>query len=363
MSGRCWQVSRHPTIGRVVTAARDIKWWEVVMQDTALVSGPKVRPVCLGCLGDVQGDTLCPRCLWPLCGPDCQHSHAECQLFQMADLHPKSGEGELSRNIGLYSCVSIIRVLLLKQNNQQGWALIENMMDHWDERSEDEKVVNAIKVTTHLVRKRLGLSWVTQGDVEHVYGVLKTNAVDIHDGRGQALFPQSVCIMSHSCTANLEPVLDPTENISFRAKRTILQGEELTIRYCDFIESKYNIRSQIAKEWKFLCLCQRCTDQTECGTNISSLKCSCGGFLYDVNPNHVALDDEKTWECSSCHVLRNLSHTYKKVEKILTDLQDKRIDLQKMKRLQEKEEFHDNFYLLVKLRISYIEQNKNTNER
>ena len=355
-----WHVSHRQDIGRVLSATRNIKSWELVIKDTALVVGPKVRPVCLGCLGDLQGDAHCPHCQWPLCSPDCQHHphhQQECQIFRKSGFYPKT------MNHGLYSCVSIIRVLLLKQNNKQGWTLIEKMMDHWEERSSDQHVISAIKVMTNLVIKHLGMSWITPSDVEHVYGVLKTNAVDINDGRGQALFPNSVCIMSHSCNANLEPVSDPSQNISFRAKRNIAEGEELTIRYTDFIESKYNIRSQIVQEWKFWCLCQRCTDQTECGTNISSLQCSCGGFLYDLNPEYGEVYEEKLWKCSSCQRLENLSSRYKDANQILKNLEGKTLEPQDMRNIQNNGEYHENFYLLVKLRIIFIEQNKNTKDR
>ena len=364
----CWKVTQDKDIGRILTSSRDIKTWELVIQDTALVAGPKVRPVCLGCLAEVDGSVLCERCRWPLCSPLCQNqeSHrAECDLFTAAGFYPKCGPGELARTTGLYSIVSIIRVLLLKLNHSQGWDLIQKMMDHWQERSRDDQVMAAIKVTTKLVIQRLGMSWVAPSDVEKAYGVLKTNAVDIKDGRGQALFPNSVCITSHSCNANLEAASDPTENISFRAKRPILEGEELTIRYSDFLESKYHIRSQILSEWKFLCLCQRCTDKTEFRTHFSSLKCSCGGYFYDQNVtlDHSEMNEENKWECSSCGRLENLSSQYQKADKILKEWEDKPIDLVKMRKLQNEEYFHENFYLLTKLRISFIEQNKNTNDR
>ena len=363
----CWKVSQDKNIGRILTSSRDIQSWELVIQDTALVAGPKVRPVCLGCLGEVSDTTeLCERCQWPVCGRACQlqPSHLEeCSLFRAAGFYPKSGPGELARTSGLYSCVSIIRVLLLKLKDSRGWALIQNMMDHWEERAEDHNVLAAVKVTTKLVIQHLGMSWVTPSDVEKVYGVLKTNAVDIKDGRGQALFPHSVCIMSHSCNANLEPASDPTESICFRAKRRIQEGEELTIRYCDFLESRHHIRRNILSEWKFLCLCQRCTDKTEFRTHFSSLKCSCGGYFYHQNTNDREMDEEMSWECSSCRRVENLSSQYKKADEILKELEDKPIDLIKMRSLQNVGYFHENFYLLIKLRISFIEQNKNTNDR
>ncbi len=56
------------------------------------------------------------------------------------------------------------------------------------------------------LRKRLGQDWVTDSDVEHVYGVLKTNGVGHVTGPGTRavfLYPH-VSLMSHSCVSNTE---------------------------------------------------------------------------------------------------------------------------------------------------------------
>ena len=104
---------------------------------------------------------------------------------------------------GFYPCVTVLRVLLLKKTDPEGWSLIQNMMDHWTERSKDKKVVEGIMVMTKLFKGRLGLDWITAGDVQKAYGVLKTNAVDIKDGSGQALFPKrkaSILLGDRFCT-------------------------------------------------------------------------------------------------------------------------------------------------------------------
>ena len=56
------------------------------------------------------------------------------------------------------------------------------------------------------LRKRLGQDWVSDSDVEHVYGVLKTNGVGHVTGPGTRavfLYPH-VSLMSHSCVSNTE---------------------------------------------------------------------------------------------------------------------------------------------------------------
>ena len=65
-------------------------------------------------------------------------------------------------------------------------------MDHWEERCQDQSVLSGVTVMVKLFTERLGLSWVERQDVEHCYGVLKTNAVDVRDGMGQALFPKRI---------------------------------------------------------------------------------------------------------------------------------------------------------------------------
>ena len=46
-----WKVSTLPNIGKVLLVTRDIKPWEKVLEDTALVTAPCNSAACLGCLG------------------------------------------------------------------------------------------------------------------------------------------------------------------------------------------------------------------------------------------------------------------------------------------------------------------------
>lgn len=184
----------------------------------------------------------------------------------------------------------------------------------------------------------------------------------------QALFPL-VCIMSHSCHANLEPVSDPTNKVSFRAKRKIKIGEELTILYTDFLEvniiliqimllilvlqAKHNIRTKILKEWKFLCQCTRCSDPSELDTHFSSLQCSCSGYYHQQG--HKTL-----WRCSQCSKERDLTDQYKCLESETEG--SHRIDIDKMKSLQEKG-CHEHFYISTKIFIHFIDQNQHSSDR
>ena len=246
-----WKVSTLPNIGKVLLATRDIRPWEMVLQDSAIITAPTFSPVCLGCLGDVSGEVVCSQCKWPMCQEKCQkeQSHQEeCSLFQRCKVAPTAGQ--LGSSHGIYSFISVLRILLLKTTDKDKWDIIMEMMDHWEERSKDLNIVKGVITMTKFFQEKLGMTWVTTEDVQHAYGVLKTNAVGFMTGKGQALYPV-VCILSHSCAANLEPIKDPADSITFRAKRMIKEGEELSMRYTDFLDCKTNIDRKKENEWIF----------------------------------------------------------------------------------------------------------------
>ena len=352
-----WEVVECDDVGKTLRAVRDIRHLETVITDSALFMGPKTAPVCLGCLGSLaETAVLCRRCGWPVCGPGCESDpghRAECEVLSEAGLVPSPDQ---SLNSGLYSSVSLLRLLLLQKTDVSSWRHVQGMMDHWVERRREKKVVEGVVMLHKLFSARLGLAWVRLEDVEHCYGVLKTNALDTETGGGQALYPV-VCIMSHSCSPNLEPVSGPSTTVVFRAKRKIKQGEELTIGYTDFADSRRNIRRKIVKEWKFLCQCQRCSDPTEFGTNFSSFQCCCGGFYHE--------EDEETWKCSVCDKQRSdLSERYQQVETIFTTMASQNLDIDKLKNIyQDVEGVHDQFYMMIKLFMIFIEQNQHSSDR
>ena len=93
-SGKCqpWRVTVLPVVGRVLISTRDIRPWEAVLTDTALVTAPDDCPVCVGCLGTVSGGEVCIRCKWPVCRAECQEDEShqeEFQIFQRNNIVPR----------------------------------------------------------------------------------------------------------------------------------------------------------------------------------------------------------------------------------------------------------------------------------
>ena len=218
-------------VGRIIKASRDIQIGETVLTDCALLAVPDGFPVCLGCLGRVDGSVLCPRCGCPLCSQQCgeraTHYGHECEILARNKVIPAGID--CSAPHGLYAVLAVARALLLKQEDPKSYQVVEELMDHWEERREEKGVVETVSFMGSFCRSKLSMSWVTDQDVQHAFGVLKTNGV----GQGSKkcfLYPH-LSLISHSCVANLDMVDRVCgQSIQLVAKRMIKKGEELTWR-------------------------------------------------------------------------------------------------------------------------------------
>ena len=108
---------------------------------------------------------------------------------------------------------------------------------------------------TAVIRSRLGLTWVTGGDVEHTYGVLKTNGVGqvCQGARACYLYPE-VSLMSHSCLPNTRMVSSsPARQISFVAATDIKAGSELSWNYSNILFCRQQRQKHLASTWLFDC--------------------------------------------------------------------------------------------------------------
>ncbi|XP_023320372.1 histone-lysine N-methyltransferase ASHR1 isoform X2 [Eurytemora carolleeae] len=293
-----WIASYAEGKGRILVATKDIYPNQTVLTDSALLSLPDGLPVCLGCLTPVQSSSPpCPSCSWLSCSDLCpqeENHRLECKILTSAGL--RVDIKEFGKPNILYSVIAILKTLLFKAENPEKYEIIETLMDHWEERRKDLQVGGMVKYIGALIRKRLGLQHVSDAEVEHVFGVLKTNGVGQGAGRACYIYP-IVSLMSHACRSNLEIVGTPGTQIQFRAKTHILAGEELTWSYTSVLDTRSRIRERLKETWMFECTCSRCSDPTEFGTFFSSTKCACGGYLVERNEGNICLlcgDKENT---------------------------------------------------------------------
>ena len=69
--------------------------------------------------------------------------------------------------------------------------------------------------------------------------------------------------------------MNPNDGFSvvLRAKREILEGEEVSIQYVPASLGQPQRAVSLASVWCFECACARCSDPSEFGTYVSALKC------------------------------------------------------------------------------------------
>ena len=102
---------------------------------------------------------------------------------------------------------------------------------------------------------------------------------------------------------NTRTTVTADKRLEIIANNIIEPGEEITNQYMELGSGKpTRIRKEFLRQnWYFDCNCKRCTDPTECGSNLSSLVCSkpkCRGAVLPLEP----LNGKSEWVCIECHV-------------------------------------------------------------
>lgn len=275
-----WRESYCEGKGRILVASKNIAAGSVVLEDQCMLAAPDGVPACLSCL---QPLPPAPPLLsgWPMCNQSCVETvlpevEAECQMFNENGIKP---------SLQAYRIIPILRLLNIKRTQPQLYqATVERFESHWEVRKQQPEAANFIKYIGAFIRKRLGQDWVSDSDVEHVYGVLKTNGVGHLTGPGTRavfLYPH-VSLMSHSCVSNTEISSHPDRAIQFVAKCEIKKGEELTWSYGNILLPRTSLQSTLKQTWMFQCQCPRCSDPSELGLHYSMIK---GHGHFDVNNN------------------------------------------------------------------------------
>jgi len=321
-----YRVEESDDAGRFLVASRDIEKGEVVLSDLPLVAGPiytRTRPVCLECLRHLEEATSqnCLGCGMPLCGDQCQGGpwhRSECQVFKEAGMREEIDDfGECHP---LYSCITPLRMLLLKRFSPSAFAIIDTFMDHDADRQKVDSPAWKIHelLVVNLVRETLKLEQFTQKDVRRAIGILRTNSVKLearpNRGDGIAVYP-NYTYANHSCVCNTHTRKHKDDHrLELVAQSTIREGEQIWTRYTTPQLGSYQRVADLKKTWHFTCTCPRCLDPTELGSMMSAVRCSacsptkamatnstsssssCPGFLLPRAPTLVG----GPWTCNAC---------------------------------------------------------------
>eukprot|EP00092_Neocalanus_flemingeri_P013253 GFUD01014283.1.p1 GENE.GFUD01014283.1~~GFUD01014283.1.p1 ORF type:complete len:522 (+),score=161.87 GFUD01014283.1:236-1801(+) len=346
-------------VGRYVVATRDIKASEVILEDHPAVLGPnyETEAVCLECLSRADGSVLCHHCNLPLCSDKCRDGpkhKAECDVFREMEkkvVVARFGSGTIAYE---YGCITVLRLLALRDTNPETWARVQFLMDHEDERRKEKEYWQMFqKNVVDYLRIRVGLAdTYSEEEIHRAIGILRTNAFQIEHPylaaqgtSGKAIYP-TFSFLSHSCISNAKYSVMPDDRLTLRAQVDIKEGDEITIQYISFLFGNSRRRKEISDCWMFECKCPRCEDTTELGSFLSALLCTkCQGTVLPEDSRMEC----KMWKCKECG--QNMEQ--EKVLGIVEELKDEMYDtmeheFEKYQKLEEKFSalLHPNHYQL-----------------
>nr|CAD7442404.1 unnamed protein product [Timema bartmani] len=222
---RPFKVCSSPELGRHLLASRDLTPGDVILSELPLVVGPKHHSqdeavLCLLCHRPASLDTdyRCPRCLWPVCGPDCPgdaktHAH-ECVVLRV---DPQQSRRNVTSQRGYhYEAITPLRCLLQQRRSPRKWRQILEMEAHESDRGPGtdayrevrEKVVGYLKTNFLDKLPESGAEPLLEDTSEktllRLCGVLDVNALELSLPFGTeivALYPTAY-LLEHSCVPN-----------------------------------------------------------------------------------------------------------------------------------------------------------------
>ena len=361
--------------GNVVVAVRDIKPFETIIIDRPAIIGPfdDTLPQCLECYKevDVNGykvrhnelysniyNCQCRKCNLPLCGPECENgkNHApECAILSKCS--PLISVDDQNSFHPVYSSVAIIRMLSVKDNDPDTWKMVDNLMDHLDQRRSESKWDFVRENVLPLIVDRCGYDC-EQDVIERIIGIFRTNSVKwekkFEDDQmwrpvGHALCPL-FSVLCHSCINNTRYTQTQSGDMIVRAVVNIRAGDEITTQYRGPNTGNILRRPDFPTNWMFQCDCMRCVDPTELGTHASTIRCP-GCSQPTMLP--VSSDMDSVWQCGKCP---QLQLTMDQVKDIVTRLEFELDTFSYASSPEEWEELlekfqsvlHDNHYICMK---------------
>ncbi|XP_039756653.1 SET domain-containing protein SmydA-8 [Pararge aegeria] len=308
--------------GRYLEAIRSVKAGEIIMKESPLISGPSqvTPPVCLGCYKLLEGGKTvsCEKCGWPFCSEVCTRNvvHTpECHYTQRrSEKVTISTYGKPHPN---YQCITVLRCLYQRDNNQKIWSKLQTLESHDEERRNTDKWNNDRKMIAEFIWKFFKLDGVfNEEEIMKCCGIVQINGheVPLLEPEYVAVFDK-VSMVEHSCRANCNKSFASDGQIILSAGVNIAAGSHVSVCYTDPLWGTEARRHHLSDSKFFECSCERCSDATELGTMFSAIKCKkkdCKGYLLpdtfvlpilhktkSPDPSTRGLDN-KFWKCRNC---------------------------------------------------------------
>lgn len=322
-------VKKNDIVGRFAVVSENLKAGDLIFTEKPFAYGPKTdsSPLCLGCYNPVDKN-LCSKCGWPICCTECEnipsHKDYECQVFSNARVKFQSVD-DPSAICLQYECITPLRVLLAKEKYPERWEKeIIPMEAHLKERR-DKPIwkFNQVNIVEYL-RGPCKCDRFSEELIHTVCGILDVNAFEARAPSGyliRCLYP-NLAILSHSCVSNIVHAIEcqgtgdqDDFSVHVRAAVDLVKDAEIFSSYTYSLWPTLVRRDFLRESKYFDCKCERCSDKTELGTHMSSLKCNkCdNGIILSTDP----LDDKCEWKCTHC----NFSTNAVAVKKVFSTIQ------------------------------------------
>merc|ERR1712179_512100 len=142
-----------------------------------------------------------------------------------------------------YGCVSVLRLLSLRDSDPESWARVQLLMDHDEERRKEEDYWRMFQANVvDYMRIKGGLAdTYSEEEIHRAIGILRTNAFQVEHPymaavgtSGKAIYP-TFSFLSHSCLSNARYAVMTDDTLVLSAQVDIKAGEEITIQYISFI--------------------------------------------------------------------------------------------------------------------------------
>ncbi|KAG7208615.1 hypothetical protein KM043_014822 [Ampulex compressa] len=310
-----YKILQSENVGRYMVAGKELAAGDEIVTEMPFVVGPKsfTYPLCLSCYTpwppSPDDKPLCSKCGWPVCSAECeshpQHRDYECQIFTAANekFNVSTALEETNENgVPQLECITPLRLLLESEKNPDRWNKeIKDMEAHNKIRSQKPHWKSDHVNIVEYLRKRLKLDRFSEDRIQTACGILEINTFEIRTAKGytaRALYP-TVALMNHSCVSNTCHSVSPTDyRIRLRTTVKVHEGNELYGSYTHSLLPTMSRREHLLEGKHFACACPRCSDPTELGTHMSSMKCNkCdNGIVLPLD----SLDPDSAWKCTHC---------------------------------------------------------------
>jgi len=328
-----------------LVACEDLKVGEVILHESPIITGPKVTSshLCLGCYSPLPQPTKCSKCGWPVCGPRCEDAgfhKLECETLSRWPLDFKGpGWPRYPRGFGPlnppYEAVLVLRCLHLPRDGPE-WSLLMEMEFHDEERR--ARVQDVWTFEQRNIVEFLGQKFgVTDSEelIHRVGGVLDVNCHEIRavtfDEAGceqqhwvRGVYPVTA-MMSHDCRPNTQHTTLDDHSLVLRAAQPIAAGAQITSTYTHLLSGTRQRRKYLRFSKFFDCACARCSDPTELGSNLSTLRCGkagCHGNVLCTDPLHP--ENRAPYACDACKTVVEGDKVATLLEQIADEIQTTR---------------------------------------